>query len=419
MKYLIETIGCQMNVCESDALSNMLSNYGMLQVHNIVDADVIILNTCSVRAQAEQKAFSYIGRVEELKKQKPNVKIIVIGCMAERLGIKIRKRFKSVDLVIGSKNINNFALKIVNLCNLAKIDNNILSKKSTEVGRCITIIRGCNNFCSYCVVPFVRGQEVSLDNKIIISECEEMVKSGAKEIMLLGQNVNSYKHGTVDFVSLVRDICKIDGLERLRFMTNHPKNLSDDLINLIATEKKVCHHVHLPMQSGSNKVLKEMNRNYTYEYYLALINKLRSKIADISITTDIIVGFPGETEKDFNNTLKALKDIFFDGLYVFRYSSRPNTRASRMVDDVPLEEKKRRHSIILNESNKISSEIVLSMVGKTFEVLVENFKSNILEGRTGGGRKVFIKSTSKDYVGKVFNVHISESKINSLFGNIV
>jgi tRNA-2-methylthio-N6-dimethylallyladenosine synthase len=408
-----------MNVCESDVLSSMLSSYGMLQVNNILEADIIILNTCSVRAQAEQKAFSYIGRAEELKKQKPNIKIVVIGCMAERLGIKVRKRFKSVDLVIGTKDIDNCDIKIVNLCNLDKINNDVLSEKSSEIVRYITIMRGCNNFCSYCVVPFVRGGEVSLDNRIIVNKCETMIKSGAKEITLLGQNVNSYKYGMVDFVYLVKDICKFNGLKRVRFMTNHPKDLNDDLIDLIANEKKVCHHVHLPMQSGSDKILKEMNRKYTYVHYLELVNKLRAKISDISITTDIIIGFPGETEKDFNDTLKALKDIRFDGLYVFKYSSRPNTKASTMVDNVPLEEKKRRHSIILNESNKISSEIVLSMVGKTFEVLVDGFNCNVLEARTNCGRKVFIKSASKDCVGKVVNVHISELKINSLFGNIV
>jgi tRNA-2-methylthio-N6-dimethylallyladenosine synthase len=397
----------------------MLSTYGMVQVNNTLDADIIILNTCSVRAQAEQKAFSYLGRAEEIKKQKPNIKIVVIGCMAERLGTKVKKRFKTVDLVLGTKDIDNFALKILNLCSFEKTSSDILINKSSKIVRYITIMRGCNNFCAYCIVPFLRGKEISLDNKVILDKCEIMVKNGTKEIMLLGQNVNSYKYNSTNFVSLVKNICKIDGLERLRFMTNHPKDLSHDLIDLIVSEKKICHHMHLPMQSGSNKVLKEMNRKYTYEHYLELVNNLKNKISDISITTDVIVGFPGETEKDFNDTFKAVQNIRFDGLYVFRYSPRPNTKASSMFDDVPLKEKKRRHSIILNESNKISTEIVSSMVGKTFEVLAESFNFNVLEARTSSGRKVFIKNTDKNYIGKIFNVHINESKVNSLFGNIV
>jgi tRNA-2-methylthio-N6-dimethylallyladenosine synthase len=408
-----------MNVCESDALSKALLNHGMLKVSNVLDADIIILNTCSVRAQAEQKAFSYLGRAEDLKKQKPNIKIVVIGCMAERLGPKIIKRFKSVNLVLGTKAIDNFSLKIINLCKFNTINNNVLVDKTSQIVSYITIMKGCNNFCSYCVVPFVRGREVSFDSQIILNECQKSLQNGAKEIMLLGQNVNSYQYGQANFVSLAKDVCKIDGLKRLRFMTNHPKDLSDDLIDLIANEEKVCPHIHLPMQSGSNKILKAMNRKYTYEHYLKLIYKLRTKIPEISITTDIIVGFPGETDKDFYDTFKAIKDIRFDGLYVFKYSPRPNTKASNTLDGVPLEEKKKRLSIILNESNKISVEIVSSMVGKTLEVLADNFYDDILEAKTKSGRKVFIKNANKDCLGKILNVCIEESKITSLFGNIV
>jgi tRNA-2-methylthio-N6-dimethylallyladenosine synthase len=408
-----------MNVCESDTLSDVLSSYGMLKVSNVLDADIIILNTCSVRTQAEQKAFSYLGRAEDLKRRKPNIKIAVIGCMAERLGTKIIKRFKSVDLVLGTKDIDKFALEITNLCNFKKVSNDFLSNKSLQIVRYITIMRGCDNFCSYCIVPFVRGKEISLDSQSILNQCQEFVQNGTKEIMLLGQNVNSYKYGKTNFVSLVKDVCKIDGLKRLRFMTNHPKDLNDELIEFIVNEEKVCHHIHLPMQSGSNKILKAMNRGYTYEHYLQLTNKLRAKIPEISITTDIIVGFPGETDEDFNDTFKAVKDIRFNGLYVFKYSPRPNTKALNMSDTVSLEEKKRRLSIILKEANKISVEIVSSMVGKTLEVLADNFYGDILEAKTKSGRKIFIKNANKDCLGEILNVCIDESKINSLFGNIV
>jgi tRNA-2-methylthio-N6-dimethylallyladenosine synthase len=246
-----------------------------------------------------------------------------------------------------------------------------------------------------------------------------LVENGAKEIMLLGQNVNSYKYGNMNFTALVRDIAKIGGLERIRFMTNHPKDLNDELINIVATEPKVCSHIHLPMQSASNKILKAMNRKYTYEHYVSLIEKLRTVISDISVTTDIIVGFPGETKEDFEETLKAVKEIRFDGLYVFRYSSRPNTKAANMIDDVPLEEKKRRHSVVLKESNKISVEIVASMVGSVQQALAEKIENGIIEARTRGGRKVFVKGSSKEDLGKQLNVTIKEAKINSLFGDII
>ncbi|MCA6073212.1 MAG: tRNA (N6-isopentenyl adenosine(37)-C2)-methylthiotransferase MiaB, partial [Endomicrobium sp.] len=352
MNYLIETIGCQMNVCESDWLGSVLSTYGMSKVSSLSDADIVILNTCSVRYQAEQKAFSYLGRVEEFRRQNPEIKIVVTGCMAERLGLKIKQRFKSVDLVVGAKDIDIVALKIIDLCNIDAEKQEELNTHS-DIVRYITIMRGCDNYCSYCVVPFVRGRETSLDAEIIVKECSLFVKNGAKEIMLLGQNVNSYQYNDVNFTSLIKKISTINGLERIRFMTNHPKDLGDDLVSVMATEPKVCSHIHLPMQSASNKILKAMDRKYTYEHYLELINKLRNVITDVSITTDIIVGFPGETESDFEETLKAVKDIRFGGSYVFRYSPRPNTKASELVDDVPLEEKKSRHAIILKESNRI------------------------------------------------------------------
>ena len=419
MNYLIETIGCQMNVCESDWLGYVLSTYGMSKVSSLLDADVVILNTCSVRAQAEQKAFSYLGRAEEFRQQNPDIKIVVIGCMAERLGPKIKQRFKSIDLVVGAKDIDNAALKIINLCSINAFEKQEKLDTHSDIVRYITIMRGCDNYCSYCVVPFVRGGETSLDAEIILKECSLFVKNGAKEIILLGQNVNSYQYDDINFTSLIKRISTINGLERIRFMTNHPKNLCDDLISMMATEPKVCSHIHLPMQSASNKILKAMNRKYTYEHYLKLISKLRDNIPDISITTDIIVGFPGETESDFEETLKAVKEVRFGGLYAFIYSPRSNTKSAEMIDDVFLEEKKRRHAIILEESNKISIEIVAAMVGSTQQVLAEKIENGVIEARTRGGRKVFVKGGTKKDLGKHLNVAIKEAKINSLFGDIV
>jgi tRNA-2-methylthio-N6-dimethylallyladenosine synthase len=407
-----------MNICESDKLGRALSSYGILKVNVLQKADIVILNTCSVRSQAEQKAFSFLGRAEEFKKENLNIKIVVVGCMAERIGHKIKHRFKSVNLIIGAKDIDNAALRIADLCNVSNYSI-MESEKASDIIKYITIMRGCDNYCSYCVVPFVRGKEISFNSSDIIEDCRLAVNNGAKEIMLLGQNVNSYKYDDIKFTDLVKNIAKIDGLERVRFMTNHPEDLSNELIDMMATESKVCSHIHLPMQSASNNILLAMNRKYTYEHYLTLIKKLRTAVPDISVTTDIIVGFPGEAEEDFEQTLKAVKEIRFGGLYVFRYSSRPNTRAASMYDDVSLEDKKRRHSIILKESNKISIEIVASMVGTTQQVLAEKIEGGVIEARTGSGRKVFVKCASKKDLGKQLNVNIKEAKINSLFGEII
>jgi tRNA-2-methylthio-N6-dimethylallyladenosine synthase len=409
-----------MNICESDKLGHALSCYGILKANVLQKADIVILNTCSVRDQAEQKAFSFLGRAEEFKREKPNIKIVVVGCMAERIEHKIKHRFKSVNLIIGAKDIDNAAFKIADLCDISNYSiAERESDKAFDIIKYITVMRGCDNYCSYCVVPFVRGQETSFKSSDIIEDCRLAVNNGAKEIMLLGQNVNSYKYGDIKFTDLVKNIAKIDGLERIRFMTNHPKDLSNELIDMMAREPKVCSHIHLPMQSASNNILLAMNRKYTYQQYLMLIKKLRVAVPDISVTTDIIVGFPGETEEDFEQTLKAVKEIRFGGLYVFRYSSRPNTRAASMDDDVPLEDKKKRHSIILKESNKISIEIVASMVGTTQQVLAEKIEGDVIETRTRSGRKVFVKCASKKDLGKQLNVSIKEAKINSLFGEII
>jgi tRNA-2-methylthio-N6-dimethylallyladenosine synthase len=418
LNYLIETIGCQMNVCDSDMLGSVFSACGASKVTNLSEADVVVLNTCSVRAQAEQRAFSYLGRVKKFKQKNPCIKIVVMGCMAERLGTNIKKCFNSVDLIIGAKDIDNAALRIMNLFRTSYSSKKVNSEIRSEIVRYVTIVRGCDNYCSYCTVPFVRGREISINCETIVDECSLMVKNGAREIIFLGQNVNSYQYKNVNFASLIEKVAAIENLERIRFMTNHPKDLSDDLIKIMATEPKVCSHIHLPMQSASDKILKAMNRKYSYEHYLGLMKKLRTAVPGVSVTTDIIVGFPGETDEDFEDTLNAVKTIRFGGLYVFRYSPRPDTKAVEMIDDVPLEEKKRRHAIILKESNKISIEIVSEMLGSTQQVLAEEIKNGIIKARTKRGRKVFTEG-KKEYIVKYINVNIKEAKINSLLGDIV
>ncbi|MDR2191287.1 MAG: tRNA (N6-isopentenyl adenosine(37)-C2)-methylthiotransferase MiaB [Endomicrobium sp.] len=434
MKFFIETIGCQMNICDSDAVSLSLLTFGADKVNALVDADVAVLNTCSVRAQAEHKAYSWLGRAEELKAVKKDLKIIVIGCMAQRLGDKITKRFKSVDLVIGAKDIEEAAKKIIELQNKnskaqktdarsGKPDADIsdfslkLSTPSANPVRYLTIMRGCDNYCSYCVVPFVRGNEISLNCEDILKQCEIYAENGTKEIKFLGQNVNSYNYGGINFAALLEKASEIEKISRIRFMTNHPKDLSQDLIDAIASLPKVCNHIHLPMQSASDKILQSMNRKYTYSHYRLLVEQLRKKIPDINITTDIITGFPQETQEDFQATLRAVKDIRFGGAYIFRYSPRPNTAAAAMSDDVPIEEKKRRLQILLDETNKISAEIAASAVGRRRLVLAEKCEDGVLETRTKDNRKVFVKGSPQD-IGKEIDVLIAQAKINSLFGEI-
>ncbi|MDR3049182.1 MAG: tRNA (N6-isopentenyl adenosine(37)-C2)-methylthiotransferase MiaB [Elusimicrobiota bacterium] len=417
MNFKIETIGCQMNVNESDNISQTLISLGAAQTDDINDADIVILNTCSVRAQAEQKAFSFLGRAQELKSQKKDIKIAVIGCMAQRLGLKIKNRFKSADLIVGTKDLDNAAQKIAALFDKPLIRHCGQDRQSPAISSFVTIMRGCDNYCSYCIVPFVRGRQTSIDSQIIFDECINKVKNGTKEISLLGQNVNSYLYNGLNFSGLLKQISQIDGLERIRFMTNHPKDLSDELIDTAASLDKVCKHIHLPMQSASNVVLDAMNRKYSYEHYLGLVQKLRNKISNISITTDIIVGFPNEEQKDFEETLEAVEYIRFDGLYAFRYSPRPQTKSALMPDAVPLEEKKRRHRIILSRSNEISSEIVSKMIGSKIEVLVENYENGILHTRTQGGRKIFVEGKIEQ-VGKILPVIVKKAKINALFGDM-
>jgi tRNA-2-methylthio-N6-dimethylallyladenosine synthase len=356
--------------------------------------------------------------VEEFKRRNHDIKVIVVGCMAERLGCEIKKRFSSVDLVIGAKDIVSAAPRIMSLYrakNFASEKMNLDVK--SEIVRYVPVMRGCNNYCSYCIVPYVRGAEKSYNYRSIIKECSSMVENGAREIVLLGQNVNSYKYENINFPSLIEKIAAIKNLERIRFMTNHPKDLSDGLISIMAAEPKVCPHIHLPIQSASDKILRLMNRSYTYKHYLDLIGKLRIAVPDISVTTDIIVGFPGETDKDFEYTLSAVKAIRFSRIYVFKYSPRPNTKAAEMADDVSVNEKKIRHAAILEESNKISIEIVSKMLGSTQKVLAEKIENDFIEAKTRDGHKVFVKG-SREYYGKIFGVCIKEAKTNSLFGSI-
>ncbi len=428
-----------MNAADSDLMADYLLNRGFSLTDDSEKADIIIVNTCSVRYNAEHKALSYLGRIVPLKKKNPKLNIIFVGCMAQRVGEQIKKRFPIIDLVIGAKDIEQFPLFFERLATGNQLPDTRhggqTSKKKgmgslavtgtrlpvaggqSKVSACVTIMRGCENFCSYCIVPYVRGKEISRPPKEIITEIKKLVLSGTREVMLLGQNVNSYRDGNTDFPRLLALVNEIGGIERIRFMTSHPKDLSDKLIDAIAELDKVCEHLHLPIQSGSDKILKIMNRKYTSSDYFKIIEKLKNKIPELSFTTDILVGFPGETEKDFKLTIDAIKKVSFDALFAFKYSPRPGTSASKLEDNIAREIKEKRLKEVLDTANSVSDKKNAKLLNKTFDVLVEKKPDIFLEGRSRANKKVFFKG-KKDFIGKTVPVRITEVKINTLIGEI-
>lgn len=404
-----------MNVNDSDKISDYLYSRGCVLTSDISKADLVILNTCSVRFSAEHKAYSFLGRVKEQKDINPNLIVGVVGCMAQHAYKEIKRRCKYVDFILGAKSIEKFPdiiEKYVKFCNSAQI------RLKKEVFQYITIMKGCSNFCSYCIVPYVRGPEVSINCDEIVNSVQESVNTGVKEIILLGQNVNSYNDNGVNFTRLLQKVSKIEKLKRIRFMTSHPKDLSDELIDEIANNTKMCRHIHLPLQSGSDNILKAMNRKYTYAQYESLFNKIKTKIPDVNITTDIIIGFPGETDIDFKDTLNASRKLKFGGIFIFKYSSRSGTQASKIKDDVTLEIKKQRHTLLLEDSNNISKEINNKYIGKDIEVLVESCGNNICQARNSQNIKVFFDS-EVNLTGELVTVNITRALANSLSGNIV
>ena len=414
MKFYIETIGCQMNVNDSDKMAEILLENGCMQTDDMLQANIVIINTCSVRFSAEHKAYSLLGRLKEQKDINPNLIIGVTGCMAQYAAKEINLRCKYVDFVLGARDLDLFPKVIIKY--LPKSKENVKYKQENkEVFKYITIMRGCSNFCSYCIVPYVRGPEISINYNKIIKEVNEAVTDGAKEIILLGQNVNSYNYEGVNFTHLLQKVSQIDKVKRIRFMTNHPKDFSNELIEEIATNKKICRHIHLPLQSGSNAILKAMNRKYTYEQYETLFNKIKNSIADINITSDIIIGFPGETDEDFKATFDASSKLQFGGLFIFKYSSRPKTVSAKLKNIVPLEVIKKRHTLLLEDSNIISKKINEKYINQVVEVLVENFKKNIAQARNSQNIKIFF-DTDKNLVGQIVNVKITKALPNSMLG---
>lgn len=422
-RYHIITFGCQMNDHDSEKISGILESKGFDYSQTPEGSDLLIINTCSIRKKAEDKFYSQVGRFKNLKKKNPNIKIGVVGCVAQQEGKAILERYNHVDFVLGTMELNKLLqedpldIKDSHVNHYEYIQEINFVKRKSTVKALVNIMYGCNNFCSYCVVPYTRGPEKSRELNNILNEIIELANKGYKEVMLLGQNVNSYKSGNTDFAMLLNKIDKIDGIERIRFMTSHPKDLSDDIIDCFIELPKLCEHIHLPLQSGSSNILQLMNRKYSYEDYLRLILKLNEKVPDISITTDIIVGFPYETEEDHQNTLNALEEIKFDGIFSFKYSKRPGTQASLFNSQIDEETKDRRLHDINKLQDSITDEKNKELKGKIFEVLVDDFSNkngfNYM-GRTRTNKIVYIKTDKQLKIGDTIKTKISFTKRHSL-----
>jgi len=427
-------MGCQMNEYDSDFLAQSLIHYGLSPVDDPKIADVILINTCTVRAKPEQKAFSQLGRMSAIKRKKPGTILGVVGCLAQQHGADLIKRFPELDLVLGPRQlcrIEEFMGRIdgnreqVVATDLEFIQYRPISCRNYFTGKVkgyVSIMEGCNNFCSYCVVPFVRGREVSRDPREVLSEAENLVLQGVKELTLLGQNVNSYqweKAGNWNFSFLIREVAKLDGLLRLRFTTSHPKDLSDELIQCFSELSTLCPHIHLPFQAGSNSVLRRMRRGYTRERYLELIEKLRTVSPDIAITSDVMVGFPGESQDDFEMTLDLIRRVQFDALFSFKYSDRRGTFAEKMDGKVNEADKASRLSALQALQKQVTLKKNKALEGHQFKVLVEgpSKKGGQLTGRIETNKIVNFIADNKN-IGNLVEVTVTQAFLNSLRGRL-
>jgi len=425
----ISTYGCQMNLADSSTLTSSLITRGYRRVENEGEADLIVLNTCSVREKAEDRVFGRLGDISKYKKNRPNVKIAVVGCMAQRLADGLKDKVPHVDYVLGTD--RQFELpdviegiegtnEVMTAFGHENIDT-IQPVKENDHAGFVTISRGCDNFCTYCIVPYVRGREQSHSARHIIDAVKKMVDEGVVEVTLLGQNVNSYRHDGTDFPKLLQRVARETGIQRLRYMTSHPKDLSRRLVDVMADEPKLAPHIHLPLQSGSDRVLRQMGRVYSYEHYSKIVDYIRDKLPYVSLTTDLIVGFPSETQDEYELTLKAVREIRFDSAFMFRYSVRPGTAAAKYEDDVPETEKIRR----LNKLIKIQQEIALERnqreLSRVSMSLVEGLSrrsNDFARARTDGNKTVLFRS-NRPAVGSIIPIQINSADAFTLHGELV
>lgn len=436
-KYHINSMGCQMNDHDSEKISYILENMGYKPTDNKKDSDLIIFNTCLVRENAELKVYGQLGSLKNMKRENPDLIIGVCGCMPQREDIRdyITKKIKHVDLIFGTNNIHKLPQLINTHIQTGKTVVDIIEdsreiledinyNRKYSYKAFVNIMYGCNNFCTYCIVPYTRGREYSRYPKDILKEIEFIAEEGCKEVTLLGQNVNSYGK-TLDnpmtFAELLREVNKIEGIERIRFMTSHPKDMSKELIYAMRDCEKVCEHLHLPVQSGSNRLLEKMNRKYTVEHYLELIEKVKKEIPNIALTTDIIVGFPGETEKDFQDTLDLIKRVKYDSAFTFLYSIREGTIAAKMKDQIPDDLKHERFQRLLDTLYPIFYENNEKYKNRIVEVLVEDISKTddkVLSGRTRANKLIHFKG-DKDLIGKFVNVKVTGFNTFTMEGKIV
>ena len=423
MKYYITTMGCQLNENDSEKVAGIVENMGFEKTKKLEEADLVIYNTCCVRENAEEKLFGKLGELKKQKEEKGTI-IAIGGCMMQEPAMleKIKKSYNYTDIVFGTHTLHKFEEDLKKVLENGKkvrdvidIDGEVIEdlpiKRNDNFKASVTIMYGCNNFCSYCIVPYVRGRERSREPEKILEEVEMLAKEGYKEITLLGQNVNSYKgKENYKFANLLNDVCKIDGIERIRFISPHPKDFTDDVIEAIANNPKIARIIHLPLQSGSTAVLKKMNRKYTKEQYLELVEKIKSRIPDVVLSTDIIVGFPEETEKDFEDTLDVVRKVNYEQVYMFIYSRRKGTIADKMEKQIPEEIKHKRFDKLKELFDSRVSENNQKYIGTTQKILVDGYSKNdkeTLTGRTDTNKVVNFKG-NENLIGKMIDIKITE-----------
>lgn len=423
MKYYITTMGCQLNENDSEKLAGIVEGMGFEKTEKLEEADLVIYNTCCVRENAEERLFGKLGELKKQKEEKGTI-IAIGGCMMQEPAMleKIKKSYNYTDIVFGTHTLHKFEEDLKKVLENGKkvrdvidIDGEVIEdlpiKRNDNFKASVTIMYGCNNFCSYCIVPYVRGRERSREPEKILEEVEMLAKEGYKEITLLGQNVNSYNgRENYKFANLLNDVCKIDGIERVRFISPHPKDFTDDVIETIANNSKIARVLHLPLQSGSSAVLKKMNRKYTKEQYLELVDKIKTRIPDVVLSTDIIVGFPGETEEDFEDTLDVVRKVNYEQVFMFIYSRREGTVADKMENQIPEEIKHKRFDRLKELFDSRVSENNQKYIGTTQKILVDGYSKNdkeTLTGRTDTNKVVNFKG-NEELIGKMINIKITE-----------
>ena len=431
-KYYIFTYGCQMNVHESEKIAGLLRKAGYEECSELWKSDIIVFNTCCIRDTAEKKILGNIGDVKHIKKENPNLIVAVVGCMTQQKGVaeSLRKKFPFVNIVLGTNNLDELPKCVAEIENkVVKAEISVPTDDSPEIcedmpvfrtsgtNAWVNIMYGCNNFCTYCIVPYVRGRERSRSPESIIAEVKQLLSEGYKEITLLGQNVDSYAYGDYDFSYILENVANLGGKYRIRFMTSHPKDFNGRVIDIIKSSPNICNNIHLPVQSGSNRILQLMNRRYTRERYLEIIDEIYSKIPSVGITSDIMVGFPTETDEDFRDTLSLVKQVRYSNAFTFVYSPRNGTIAATM-EQLSADVKRERIKELVALQNAISAEKSLDYIGRTEEILIEDVnpkKRGSVCGRTESGRLVTFPGEQAD-IGKFANVKITAARSSALLG---